>query len=466
MAGEKLSHARKAARSLAAELTARDRLAIVAFDDEVRIVVPSRPVDSALPFLQAINTIEAGGTTALFDGWLAGALQVAEHLDGAALNRVLLLSDGQANEGLTEPAAIAEKVAGLNQRGISTSAFGLGAGFDEDLMGAIAAAGDGTLAQIESPAQLADLYASELRGLTTTNGRRVSIGIRPQHGAELVDVLNDLTTTSAGNLQLPNLRQGQTLQVGLRLQLPPWSPNQPITGIRLAWDTPGVSRRQELRQQLILPVLPAAELSELEVDNDVAEQLALLQASRDRNCVIEALDRGDQGAALASLQSIDLELAAMPQSSSISHERQRLAEQRQLLSSDRNLSRKRLRRDVLRSSLNVWVPDGGRDGDREDDGEMRQLTNRQLKLARIPDPDGDLRDWDAFALTIDGYKVAGSFERCAELYHEKTAKTLTELRCALFFASRKERHGESDESDAARVLLHSIREKVAAGELD
>lgn len=119
-----------------------------------------------------------------------------------------------------------------------------------------------------------------------------------------------------------------------------------------------MSRRQELRQQLILPVLPAAELRELDVDLDVAEQLALLQASRDRRSVIEALDRGDQGTAFASLHSIDIELAAMPQSSSSSsHERQRLAEQRQLLASDSNLSRKRLHQDVLRSSLNVW--DGG-----------------------------------------------------------------------------------------------------------
>jgi Ca-activated chloride channel family protein len=361
MAGQKLSYARKAARSLAGELTARDRLAIVAFDGEVQVVVPSRTVDSPLPFIQAINSIEEGGTTALFDGWLAGALQVAEHLDPTGLNRVLLLSDGQANEGLTDAGAIAEKVAGLNQRGVSTSAFGLGAGFDEDLMGAIAAAGDGTLAQIESPAQLADLYASELQGLATTIGRRVSIGIRPQNGAELVDVLNDLTPTSAGNLQLPNLRQGQSLQVGLRLQLPAWSANLPICGLRLAWDSPGDERRQELRQTLTLPVLPAAELAELEPDQAVAEQLALLQASRNRRRVIEALDRGDEGMALDCLQSIDLELAAMPQSSSISEERERLADQRQLLMSDRNLSRKRLRRDVLRSSLNVWDGDSRRE---------------------------------------------------------------------------------------------------------
>ena len=218
MQGEKLSHALKAARVLTGELTAQDRLAIVSFDDEATVVMPSRRVDDPLPFLQAIDTISCGSTTALFDGWLAGALQVAEHLNPQGLNRVLLLSDGQANEGITGASAIAERVAGLNQRGISTSAFGLGDGFDEDLMGAIASAGDGTLAQIESPAQLVDLYASELQGLASTCGRRVSIGIRPQHGAELVDVLNDLTPTSAGNLQLPNLRQGQTLQVGLRLQ--------------------------------------------------------------------------------------------------------------------------------------------------------------------------------------------------------------------------------------------------------
>ncbi|MFL0770766.1 MAG: VWA domain-containing protein, partial [Prochlorococcus sp.] len=124
MSGAKLSNARKAACFLAGELTARDRLAIVSFDDEIRVVVPSQPVRDPQPFIAAINTITSGGCTALFDGWLAGAMQVAEHLNPAALNRVLLLSDGQANDGLTDQDEIAEKVAGLGQRGVSTSAFG------------------------------------------------------------------------------------------------------------------------------------------------------------------------------------------------------------------------------------------------------------------------------------------------------------------------------------------------------
>ena len=99
---------------------------------------------------------------------------------------------------------------------------------------------------------------------------------------------------------------------------------------------------------------------------------------------------------------------------------------------------------------------------------MRRLSNRQLKLERIPDPDVDPCHWDAFARTINGYEVAGSFEACAELYHDKNVTTLTELRCALFFASRKDGYNWSPEGETpvARELLRRIRAKVAAGELD
>lgn len=361
MSGSKLSYARKAARFLASELTERDRLAIVTFDDEINVLVPSQPVRDPLLFISAINTIQAGGCTALFDGWLAGAMQVANQLDPTGLNRVLLLSDGQANEGLTDAAEIAAKVEGLTQRGISTSAFGLGSGFDEDLMGAVASAGDGTLAQIESPQQLADLYASELQGLAITLGRKVSLGIRSKGGAELVDQLNDLSLTSAGNFQLPNLRYGQELSVGVRLQLPAWAPNQEIASVRLAWDAPQQTGRQELRDSLTLPVKPQAELAELAVDEAVAEQLALLRANRERRQAIEALDQGDVHGAAASLASIDQHLAALPQSDAVMRERQLLQEKHELLQQDRNLSRKRLRRESLRSSLNVW--EGGDDTD-------------------------------------------------------------------------------------------------------
>ncbi len=360
MSGRKLSNARKAACFLAGELTARDRLAIVAFDDEVQVVVPSTAVADPQLFIAAINTIHSGGSTALFDGWLAGATQVANHLDPAGLNRVLLLSDGQANQGLTNQKEIAAKVAGLTARGISTSSFGLGDGFDEDLMGSIASAGDGTLAFIESPAQLADLYASELQGLAGTLGKRVSIGIRPKNGVELLDLLNDLEATGRGNYQLPNLRAGQELNVGVRLQLPAWAPNQEIASVRLAWDAPGASGRQELVAHLTLPVIPSAELDGLDTDPAVAEQLAVLEANRARRRAIEQLDQGDITGAAFSLSCASSLFSSLPDTELTIRELNLLKEKQSLLRQDRNLSRKRMSRESMRSSNHVWEERDGK----------------------------------------------------------------------------------------------------------
>lgn len=357
MGGQKLSYARKAARFLVGELTQRDRLAIVTFDDEVEVLVPSQPVRNPQLFISAINTIHSGGSTALFDGWLAGAMQVANHLDSAAMNRVLLLSDGEANEGITNSAEIAAKVAGLTSKGISTSAFGLGDGFDEDLMGAIAGAGDGTMAQIESPAQLADLYASELNGLAKTLGKKVSLGIRAKRDVQLLDVINDCELTAAGNWQLPNLRYGQELTVAARFLLPPWQPNREIVSLRLAWEQPGCHGRSSFVEHITLPVMAAADLVGMQPDPVVMEQFELLLANRQRRQAIEELDRGNLRAARAHLEAIDQRLSLLPQSEAIQRERLLLEEKKALLDQDRNLSRKRLRRESLRSSMSVWEPD-------------------------------------------------------------------------------------------------------------
>ena len=104
-------------------------------------------------------------------------------------------------------------------------------------------------------------------------------------------------------------------------------------------------------------------------------------------------------------------------------------------------------------------------GEQVEDGQFR---NDQLTLTRIPDPDGDISDWERFAHSINGYELAGSFEACADLANNGTAKTLTELRCALFFEARRMRHsgGFGSAEEQIRQLLRRIRERVQAGELN
>ena len=221
-------------------------------------------------------------------------------------------------------------------------------------MGAIASGGDGTLAFIDDPKQLPDLYANELSGLTNTSAQRISLGIRTRNGAELNDVLNDLPQTAFGNWQLPNLRFGKELHVAVKIELPAWTANADIASLRLAWEQPGESERHSQVEMLSLPVMPAAEIAEMEVDPVVAEQFALLQANRDRQRAIEAIDADDLEGAEQCLTAIDESLASMPCSAAINTERHAIQQRRAMLHQDRNRSRKNLRREALRSSVNVW----------------------------------------------------------------------------------------------------------------
>ena len=99
---------------------------------------------------------------------------------------------------------------------------------------------------------------------------------------------------------------------------------------------------------------------------------------------------------------------------------------------------------------------------------MKTIRNSALKIDKIPDPDGRMTDWAKFAHTINGYEVAGSIEECARLSNDGQANTLTELRCALFFMSRAERHSGCDFSGSPELntLLRKIRAKVLAREFD
>src|SRR3954471_740192 len=125
MDGVPLAAAKEAAGRFASFLTSEDRLSIVAFDDHVRTIFgPAQAGDLAA--VEALSRVHAGGSTNLSGGWLKGRKLVEQALVEGT-NRVVLLTDGQANVGVTDP----DKLLGLAQagakRGVSTTCIGFGA---------------------------------------------------------------------------------------------------------------------------------------------------------------------------------------------------------------------------------------------------------------------------------------------------------------------------------------------------
>ena len=167
MAGEKLAAAKKTAEEVTEALSPQDRLTIVAFSAEATLLLSAATMDSAgkQKALSAVRQLKSSGDTNLSDGWLLAAeqLAVALQLTPEASHRVVLLSDGHANRGITDAAELATHAGELLTRGIITSTVGIGDGYDEALLGGMAEAGGGRLHDAEHAEEIAEVVLGELR---------------------------------------------------------------------------------------------------------------------------------------------------------------------------------------------------------------------------------------------------------------------------------------------------------------
>jgi Ca-activated chloride channel homolog len=224
MSGHKLALAKEAVVQSVRRLRSDDRFTIVAYDSHVSVVVGSTLATSANRemALARLASIEAGSSTNLAGGWLNGAEQVAEHLAATGVNRTLLLTDGLANVGITDPAELARHAAELRVRGISTTTFGVGADFDEHLLQQLSTAGGGNFYFIADERAIADYVTSEVGEALDVVARDVVLEMVTPEGMS-VESLSPFPFERRGSrtlVQLGALVAEQVVQVVLRLSFP------------------------------------------------------------------------------------------------------------------------------------------------------------------------------------------------------------------------------------------------------
>lgn len=193
MVGDKLRYVQQAACHVLDLLGENDRVAVVAYDDQINILSPSVPVTETAraDLKQRINALMQGGWTNLSGGWLEGCRAVAEHLRSEQVSRALLLTDGLANRGITDIEELAHHARELRQRGVATSTFGVGLDFNEHLLEALAAQGGGHFYFIERPDQIPGMFRQELGELLTVVAREAFLTIDIPTGVA-VELLGDL----------------------------------------------------------------------------------------------------------------------------------------------------------------------------------------------------------------------------------------------------------------------------------
>ncbi|QRK04670.1 VWA domain-containing protein [Archangium violaceum] len=240
MSGYKLQQARQAARHLVGLLGPEDRLAIVHYGSDVKSLpaLPATPSNRER-MIQYIEGIWDDGGTNIGAGLHAGRSHVTASRGDYSVNRIILMSDGQATEGITDDAGLTEVVKGIRAEGITVSAIGVGTDFNEDLMQGFAEYGAGAYGFLEDAGQLATLFQKDLRQATTSVARGVELSFELPEGVTLGEVLGYRAHQEGRTVRipLPDFSSGQVERVVARLTVVGTRPGSAVdvTGLKLTY---------------------------------------------------------------------------------------------------------------------------------------------------------------------------------------------------------------------------------------
>ena len=175
----KLEYVKKAVDYIIDEAGPDDYVSVVTYDDNVDVLQRSQVIRDKYELREKINALQPGGFTNLSGGMFEGYDQVNRSYMRGYVNRVMLLSDGLANRGITDRHKLSKMVRDKNRKdGITISTFGVGNDFNENMMTDIADYGKGNYYYIKNSSDIPEIFASELKGIHNLVGQGTKMKIK------------------------------------------------------------------------------------------------------------------------------------------------------------------------------------------------------------------------------------------------------------------------------------------------
>jgi Ca-activated chloride channel homolog len=177
MAGERMSRLKAAVKAMAAQLKSGDIVSAVSWNTANLVLLDGHevtgPNDSTL--LSLANTLESGGGTDLHGGLVAGYQLATENYGTSRLNRVVLISDGEANVGITDEELIALRSEDADEEGIYMVGVAVGPGGNDALMDVVTDNGRGASLYIDSEAEAAEMLGARFDEVMEVAARGVEV---------------------------------------------------------------------------------------------------------------------------------------------------------------------------------------------------------------------------------------------------------------------------------------------------
>jgi uracil DNA glycosylase len=317
MSGKPLKQAVAAAEVLIEQLDANDTLSVVAFDSNVTTVVEPQPLTDPAAVRKAIRKIRPGGATALHGGWLQGCKHALERKGERLVRRVLLLTDGQANVGITDPRKLVEAARQQADKGVTTTTLGFGAGFNEDLLIGMAEAGGGNFYFIETPEDATQVFQIEGESLTSIAARGLALTVKPAPGSgvKVKEVLNNYPASASGdawNVTVGDVYAAEDKYVALEVEVPAQpraARDVPLLEVSFSYEpaTAGEGKRVERVESKLAVGAPAGKES-TPASFDVLQHVARIRTARVKERAVELADDDRNVEAAAALRGLAKDL--------------------------------------------------------------------------------------------------------------------------------------------------------------
>jgi len=181
--GERLETVKKALRLLVGELDEGDTIGIVAFDSTARVILEPSSASERDSILSSIDSLHPNQSTNVDAGLQLGYEMASKEFRQTASNRVILLSDGVANTGVTDQAGILANVRTEREKGIYLTTIGVGMGNHNDaLLEQLADKGNGQCVYVDRLEEARKVFVENLSGTLETVAKDVKIQVEFDKG--------------------------------------------------------------------------------------------------------------------------------------------------------------------------------------------------------------------------------------------------------------------------------------------
>jgi Ca-activated chloride channel family protein len=311
MSGQKIHDARLAVLRLIERLTGDDRLAVVAYSDGVQTVWPlSRMTDAHREqAAAAVQKVFTGGGTNLGGGLSQGIATLMQAPARERQRKLILISDGLANQGITDPVTLGSMASGAAEHNFTVSTVGVGLDFNEILMTTLADHGAGRYYFLEDPQTFARVFDKELQATRTVAAAGLEIRIPQNDGVRLIHAGGYPITTQDGQtvVRPGDLLSGQQRRFYLTYQVPTDKERRYELGtFHIRFTDNGVNRRLTHNPHLSLACMadPRAVMASIDKDG-WGDQVLREDYSQLKEEVATAIRMGQKERALTTIREYE-----------------------------------------------------------------------------------------------------------------------------------------------------------------